>query len=378
MSTWPPVIHQDVQDEVQSHRNALTLPTYTGTRARRYDPRANAYNWKAANTRKLRAGLGKAQAGTGRASWGIAGDSTSDYFVGTGNDFLGMWPRVTRSVLASLGIPVGGSGLVWAAHYGSVIDPRWSTTGTWSNANNYLVSTSAGATITFAPADTGTSIDVIIFGTTASMNWSIDSGAVTGTVTGSGGGVELKTLTTGLANTTHTITLTTTSTSASYVIAARVYGSSGLEVHNAAAYGTTGVSWADYTDPTMMDSRVASLLAVTPDVVWCALGVNDIATNGAAPTTVTAALNTLRNRFTSDFVLVGQYQPQGATQTNWEAYLTALYNLADTLDCPLLDLYDRSGGYATANANGLMGDATHPNAAAQRDWGRAAALLAAG
>lgn len=357
------------------------LPSYAGARANPYNSRVSAYNWKASNTRKLRAALGRAQAGTGRASLGFIGDSETDYYIGTGNDFLNMWPRVMRSVLASLGIPVGGTGLVWAPHYGPAVDPRWTVGAGWTNANNYMTTTTSGATLTFASGDPGTAVDLVVFGTSGSLGWNIDSGAATGTLTPSGGLVPVKyTLATGLANTTHSLVLTTSSTAARYVIAARVYGASGVEVHNAAAFGSSAAgtgSWTDGADPTQIVSRVSTLQTASPDVVWCALGVNDINTSGTAPATVIAAISSLRSTFsTSDFVLVAQYQP--ATNSGWEPYVSALYDLADSLDVPLIDLYDRSGGTITATANGLMGDTVHPNAAAQRDWGRLAALIAAG
>ncbi|MCW2902897.1 MAG: hypothetical protein JWO67_5162, partial [Streptosporangiaceae bacterium] len=246
--------------------------------------------------------------------------------------------------------------------------------------NNYLVSTTTGSTITFASTDPGTALDVVMFSTSAPLSWSIDSGARTGTITPAGGAIVQKyTLATGLANTTHTITLTTTNTAGAYMIAARVYGAAGLEVHNAAAFGAWASGpngWTATSDPTALVSRVNALLTVSPDVVWCALGVNDVL-NAVTPSTITAALASIRSTFSaSDFILTAQYQPSGATA--WATYVAALYDLADTLDVPLLDLYDRSGGYTTANANGLMGDTIHPNAAAQRSWGRAAALLAAG
>ena len=54
-------------------------------------------------------------------------------------------------------------------------------------------------------------------------------------------------------------------------------------------------------------------------------------------------------------------------------YAAALYPLADTLDCPLVNVYQRSGGYTTANTNGLMTSAYYPSTAGHTDW----ALLAA-
>lgn len=344
-----------------------------------YDARRNAYNWKASNTRKLRASLVKAMAGTALASHGFVGDSETDYYTGSGQSYASMHPRAYKTILTSLGVPNGGSGLVWAAHYGAATqDPRWTLGANWTSANNYVTTSTAGSVMTFASTDAGTKLDIVVFGNSAPIAWSVDGGAASGTLTPTGSGPQKFTLSTTLTNTTHTVTFTSTNASAVYIIAARVYGSSGLEIHNAAAYGSTAAGASGWTDQsgTLLKSRVDTLNTVAPDVVWCALGVNDV-NNALAVAATTAALTAIRGYFpSSDFILTIQYQPQGAVST-WAPYAAALYALADTLDVPLVDLYDRSGGFA--NSTGLMaGDGVHPLVAAQQDWGRLEAGLAMG
>lgn len=358
------------------------LPSYVpATVANNYDTARNMYNVKASNTRKLKAGLGRATANAGISHHVFIGDSETSYDVGTGADQLNMWPRVYRATLNSLGIPVGGTGAVVAADAGvKPMDPRWTYTGTWSNANQYRASSVSGSTATFTSDSAGTIVDLTTYGSSASFTLTIDGGAPK-TVTPTGGLIAYHYTVTGLSNTVHTVVVTTTSSSPTYLLACNVSGTSGVVIHNLARFGSLASgsgagSWTDSSSGVNTNpARVGCLPAgITPDVVWLALGVNDKGAS-ATNTTIAAALTTLRNQFPdSDVILVGQYQPSSQPTTTWNAFIASLYTLADTLDVPLLDLYDRSGGFAIANSNGLMGDGTHPSSSAQGDWGRAAAL----
>lgn len=337
------------------------------------------HNWRASNTRRVKASLGRAMSG-GLAHHAFLGDSETGYFVGTGADQLGMWPRVYRSTLAALGVPIGGTGFVPAANAGpGPFDSRWTFTN-WTNANEYRASTATGAGAVFTSDTAGTGVRVAYLDTSAAFTVSIDGAAPVAPPIGGSSTVRSYAVT-GLANTTHTVTVTATAASPpTYLIGASVTAASGLVCHNLGRFGATASgsgagAWSDVSSFVNVNRAWVGSLPATPDVVWLALGVNDVI-NAVPTATITAALSTLRGQFaSSDVILVAQYEPQG--QAAWPAYIQALYALADTLDVPLLDLYDRSGGYTAANGNGLMGDTTHPNSAAQRDWGRAAALLVA-
>lgn len=358
-----------------------SLPSYVAaaSAANKYDARTNFYNVKATNTRGLRRSIGLAQAGKGLAHHAFLGDSETDYYMGSdGSDPRLMWPRVYRSVLAGSGVPVGGSGVVFAAKAAPLnVDPRWTFTSGWEAQGPYRLSSANGDVATFTSTDPGTTVAICALRGSGPIGWSIDGGAATGTVDPIGTVTDPATyvLATGLADTTHTLTLTSTGATGSfYLISASTYRASGLLVHNLAWYGITAQAYADRSVWNNLNPIYTGALPATPDVVWLALGVNDINSGGRTPDQVAADLTTLRQQFPdSDCVLVAQYQPQGSTDSAWGAYVARLYALADTLDVPLLDLFDRSGGYTTADAAGLMGDVTHPNAAAQVDWGRAAA-----
>lgn len=124
-----------------------------------------------------------------------------------------------------------------------------------------------------------------------------------------------------------------------------------------------------------------------PDVVHISLGGNDhpvLASPGAGQTlisTVITAITAIRNQFpNSDCVLyIEQALSQSLiTDANWEAFAGQMYLLADALDVPLFDMRDRFGNFATASANGLMGDnQAHLQSGAYADWGRNVAQVMA-
>lgn len=371
-----------------------TLPTYVSGAINRYDIRTNIYNQKATNTRRIRSGLGKAHAGKALSHHLIIGDSASNYFLGAdGSGHLNMWHRVMRSVAnVQYGVPIGGTGTVPAASPSNAggastdyLDPRWVlTSGAWVTAGGYLTVSASGAVLTFTSDTAGTTVDVSYFNNSGTFTVAIDGGsAVAVTLTG--------TLTmahytvTGLANQIHTVVITTTSVSPTYIMACNVNQTSGLVTHNLAVFGATASgaganSWVDAAVTSVNYLRTQAVpVGITPDCVWIELGGNDIMSLAASNATITAAFATLRNQYpNSDCVIIGYYQPSVVDQGRWESFINALYGLADALDVPMLNLYDRFGGYNIALSNGMMGDTVHVGAAGQRDWGFAASNLLTG
>jgi lysophospholipase L1-like esterase len=207
---------------------------------------------------------------------------------------------------------------------------------------------------------------------------SID-GAAAVTVTPTGGGRADKYTVTGLTNNTHTVKVTTTSTTVTQVFAFNVWKSSGLQIHNMALCGMTAKQWAI----SGVGSRgwLSQNLGITPDVIHVALGVNDLnysTTLGAdGPTTVVNVGKILDQWPNADAVIYAEPAPAttGTVPTppsneTWAAYVEGLRDLADSRDIPMVDMFQRSGGSnANAAANGLMGDAIHPNTTLHADWG---------
>ena len=316
----------------------------------------DVYNWGADNTRRLQRSLAKAAAGTGYSDHLILGDSQS--YEKTGHD--NRWPNLLRTNLAAKGIPVGGTGWVRTSDGLSDLDSRVTTTGAWTVRQPYWETTANGATMTFTADVAGTAISVAYFNTSAAFTVAVDGGSPV-TVTPSGAATVGTYAVTGLANTTHTVVVTTTTSSPVYIIAFQCYRASGLNIHNGSLFaiesnGFTGTTFAS------IGQTVASLIP-DPDVVHIALGFQDLYSGGKTVAQITANLTTIRNKWpNADVILYASYEYSGAT--SWDDYAAALYPLADTLDCPLVNVYQRSGGYTTANTNGLMSGSFYPSTAA--------------
>jgi lysophospholipase L1-like esterase len=72
-----------------------------------------------------------------------------------------------------------------------------------------------------------------------------------------------------------------------------------------------------------------------------------------------------RQQVYGDVLVVLPCQPDyvalGGTEANWKAICTVLYELADELDFPILDLTWAWEDFASSNALGLFADSIHEN-----------------
>jgi lysophospholipase L1-like esterase len=345
---------------------------------------ARAYNWKASNTKRLRASLDRAS--SLRANHVFIGDSITAGYLGGAEtpqyDALEAWPMFYRSVLRDNGIPVAGTGLVPCISGDAQYDPRWTRSGAWDASLAFTLFVRAdGESATFASDLPGTEVSVFYSGNSAGMKITIDGGPDID-LPMDGVGHSVVHTETGLSNTAHTVTISTTSDSYNQLIGASTQAGDGLICHNIAVGGATAsgpnlAAWATtapgYLNATFIGALTAA--SVTPDVVYVALGGNDIQ-NGYSVPDIIAGLSDLREQFpSSDYVLIGQNEFDGY-QAVWSDWSRALHQLADTLDCPLVDLYERYGEYRQAVEKRVMGDGAHLNGRAQEDIGTTMAALA--
>lgn len=122
-----------------------------------------------------------------------------------------------------------------------------------------------------------------------------------------------------------------------------------------------------------------------PSVLHLELGLNDL-WNGRTVAQVIASLKTIRNQFPTsaqgtDVVLhmFGEMAYSYVSQATQEEWWTAMYALADELDCPLYDWRDRMGSYAQGQASNTYGDFfAHPTAATAADIGASLAMVIGG
>lgn len=338
------------------------------------------FNWTAKNTRRLQRGMGKVLSG-GSSDHLIIGDSMSTGYMGVQN-YPGAWSRVARTLLNARGIPLGGTGWVFAGNSfpAQPIDPRWViVSGAWLDLG-YLYINASGATLTFTSELPGTVVSLAYLQQSGAFTVSIDGGAPVAPPINMGiPQVLLTYAVTGLPYTTHTITITTSSTNYTYIAAAQVSGASGLRIHNCSKIGESASRWGDGAWP--QRSWFTNRLGLTPDVVHIALGVNDARWTAPGHTAaqyisdMTAICSQWPN---SDVILYAELEPTAMTSSDsWATYISSLYQLATTLDRPLIDLNQRWGGSNAAGfANGnLSADLLHVNPQAHGDWGRLAANM---
>lgn len=452
------------------------VPSYVTTQVRGnpFQTSLNAYNLKPSNTRRIRAGLGRATAGE-VSEHIVVGDSLSAGCVFGATtpiifDRAHAWPRMMAK---SLGIEDGtGWVRVNDNQLGSPL--YWTFSGTWNSSPKFysLGSSTATATFTVPTGMSGTAFSVMWFDPGAGGTqypWTI---SVNGAASGAGfrttdsdfaaAGWRVTTLLPGTIAAGSTIVLTA-GAQGLYLGAAKLWNpaAGGLQVHNLAqsssrAYSTaSGLSdrWASVgtnglgtmlasgtngttvwskrtitdlvlngtttatsatavftnddlgksiripadlvslklpignvyiaavnsaTSITLSSAALVTASGVTadigqvPDCLHIELGGNDLS-NAISAANIVAAITTIRGFLpNTDVVLHAIPQPANSLIANatYDAYVSALYDLADTLDVPLIDLRARYGLNSDMVTNQLMGDsATHARPALYADWG---------
>lgn len=134
------------------------------------------------------------------------------------------------------------------------------------------------------------------------------------------------------------------------------------------------------TAPLLSASGVSLTIGQTPDVIHISLGANDLS-NGVSSSDIAAAITTIRGfHSTADALLYINPQPNNAIIANatYDAWAATLYDLADTLDVPLIDMRARFGPFTDWWGDGLAGDGlAHANPNLFAAWGLATASLLA-
>lgn len=353
-----------------------------------YQQYSSIYNLKSSQIRKTRAALAKAFANSGLTRIYVHGDSIPA--GSTVQPATQSFPIVMRKLLAAYNYTISGTGLVIACATTPTIDSRivfggggWSFT-----FATFLAATgTAGNTITFTSDLPGTVADFWYLDTGQNFTYSLDGGAAVPVAGGSTFAV-LKVSNGGLANTTHSYVLT--ATTGITPLAFEVRGTVGISVSNLGLPGTKASDWITnypagpkgYPLNFVLDAPIIP----TPECVFiCPSAINDA--NGLVPVaTWVAQMTTWINAVLgsgSDVILVIPMTPAISTDVGppvgtiptatWNAYRQGFYNIADALNLPLVDMSDRDGLWAIANANGLMttADGFHPDAAGYATMGRA-------
>lgn len=135
------------------------------------------------------------------------------------------------------------------------------------------------------------------------------------------------------------------------------------------------------TAPLISASGVQATIGQVPDAVHISLGANDLG-QGVSLVNIASGITAVRNLLpSSDCILYANPQPAAASgipTATYDAYVSSMYDLADALDVPLVDMRARFGAYTDWAGQGLAGDGlAHANSFLFAEWGMAAASLLA-
>lgn len=320
------------------------VPAHAGTtRAGYYDASRSIYNLKASNTRRLRAALGAARAGTGLARLWFIGDSLT---AGTGST-RGTTDAVSllRQELTRQSYNVGELVSVFT---NGVADSRWSPGPSLTGTSKVFPWGSFTGTASVV-SGTGTVFEVVLSSFSGSITVSIDGGGgQVLTANSSGSRVQLLTLT-GLSNAAHTASITGSGTP--YVHAAGFRQATGVCFANDGTSGSVTGEWITNT------TNFGPLDSYQNDAAFIELGINDWNTAVSISefsTNLQGIVDTVKATGAT-VVLVTSNYPSGG-DTTWPAYVSAIYDVADSRDVPLIDFADRLGLYSQYNADGQVYD----------------------
>lgn len=338
----------------------VSVPDYaSGTFS--FDPETSVYGSEFLMTNS-REKFSTAAARGGTYKIAVIGDSLSSGYL-TSQQYS--WPALmSRSHLPSRNVEVRGERVNLTAMNGTVADPRLSYVGSWDFGQQTLgiLSGAGSATATFT--NPGTVAEVKVQGNAVSSYSIVIDGGAPVTVNVPGDFAEHVHTVSGLPDTVHTVQISWVSGSWSPASILCGYDT-GIDVYNAGIAGSSSDDWTGA--PTY---QVYPAVTSAPDLVVISLLYGDFFA-ATSPADFKANLLTTIGLFPvgTDFLLVGEPRSSTVPVSGFEAYLTALYELANTGALPLLDL---NHAWRNTDMDSLTGvDHLHLNDAGTSAFARA-------
>jgi lysophospholipase L1-like esterase len=302
----------------------------------------------------------------------LGGDSIT---AGASSPYSTVYPAALTALINSRIAPAA---LTWATALSptGTVDPRVSSTG-WSNPNSgYWLSSSDGATLSYAPAGltvgphTVDTVDIywIPLWNGGSFSVSANGGAPLGAVnTRVAGYAHKTTVSLGSSMTAPTITITATQGPV-LIVALNAYDSAKpmIQVGN---FGFSGSAASGWQWPLGRNGNGFAIMyaAYPPDLMVLGLGVND-AGQAESPDAYSSYMQTLISRG-HDVLLTSMVPSMGTPWTTYEPqYVSAIKALASANNIGVVDTWTRWGGsYAAGASVGWYQDAFHPSALGNAD-----------
>ena len=339
----------------------------------RFDPATCALNLKAANTRKVNAGMATAKDGSASLVI-LAGAPGDSILVGTDGhatickQHKAIPVLVGRMLAKILGVPYSG-GFIPCRPALSIQGSQWAiTAGALAAGNVEYSNMNAGCEMLLTPLYVSKDFDLFYSGDSPAFNYSLDGAAPVGiTPTGATDTTEKTTISVG-AYGFHTLKVIALS-NATKIVGADPKGPVGVRVHNLGMGGSsadwTTNSWVSGTGLTYRRSLLTHMPA-DPHLHLTNTGSNDMFQSGSYPNngdTVAHAIagyETLLDDYpNSDDLLLNVHEVEsGVLQTNYTkftAYSTAKYQMVDDRDAAMIDFRWREGIPVTVPvANGII------------------------
>lgn len=250
--------------------------------------------------------------------------------------------------------------------------PRWTLGQGWSvsGALNTVTSNVGGFGGCFAISNKNTSSATLVFtGTDLDLLYSKAIGGGTATVTIDGKKIDTincfdetasfshKVSYSGLSNTTHTLVITPNTASDIFIEGAIASSNTtGIEVDKIAISSKGG----SYFNAPLQKRSWDTLPA--PDLVLLSFGINESANRIPVEDYKTnmIALVTYWQGRGSNVCIVPNQKPADSWTTNWPAYVASMYEIADTYNTGIIDIYKAFfEDYTTAQKQGLFGMAAN-------------------
>ncbi len=342
------------------------------------------YNLSPANLLKWRKARSGVISGARRAKVACVGDSNTTGYGsvagGAANCVASSYPRRLADRLAA-----GGVAARWDSAWGTfnesavnipiydtrrVVGAGWAPGdgGAWSLGGPALLNNTTTNAYSVTPTGQFDTVDVWVLRNTGLGTVAVDvDGGVATNIALIGGSDIYKTTISAGALGTHTVNIRRVSGDC-YVVGVDCYNSAAPE---AAVYN---IGWDSGTSGNMATatkgySPLPALGLIQPDVTILMNGINDWNASIAVSTYTTnnQAIIT-KGKLTGDVIVMAPIETTGAAAAAAQApYRTAMRDLAAANGCVFIDMQERFGTYATANANGFMADSSHPMGVAYTD-----------
>ena len=333
---------------------------------------------------KTRAALGRVRRGSGNARILCIGDSTTNGYLSngtTGDLKTYSWPGHLSAMLNASGVNAHFSSFLGSGNgQNATFDPRIGKGTGWLTGLSasmgglfYYGNSSTSGSLSFTPSVNVDTFNFwyVTFSGYGTFSHDVDGGTATSINSAGATGAVLG----GTRSTTlgaHTFNFKWVSGGNVVPIGVEAYDStkSWVSVMNAGVHGYKSSDWSAQ-NPNY--GYAAALTTMAPDLTIVGLGINDWQ-NGVSLSSFVANMQAIitNAKAVGDCALITPNPTNNVISEATQAgYVQALYSLAAANNVPIIDVFGRFSGFATANTTGLMGDTVHPNGIGYADIARA-------